>query len=490
MPPDVIGREREWARLRDFVESRVRTATLGIVWGRRRVGKSTLLAALCGATGGFYYPALRGSKAEALRDLGVRLGERLGAPAPLDLPDWQTAAAALLGLAPENGLPVVLDEYPYLREHSPELDAILQRAFGPGAAAGSHGPARLILCGSAISIMQNLLAGTAPLRGRASLDLRVSAFGFRAAKALHGVGADLRLAVDLYAVIGGVAAYARDMVDDDLPTSRKAFDHWVARRVVSPSSPLFREVDLLLSEDPSTSAARKLNLYHATLAGVATGNHAFGRLTKHLRMSGPSLAPVLNALVDAELVHRLQDPLRDNRPTYQPGDSMLRFHYAVIRPHQARLERAADSLAIWRDLRPTFSSQVLGPTFEAIARDWVRDHASATTLGGVGGHVGSSSVDVDGTVRQLDVVATAARETGDHTPSGRRVLAIGEAKVGEPLTRRHLHDLEAARAALGQRAMDAKLLLIGSAFAADLRSSVKGRGDVELVDLQRLYSGD
>ena len=53
---------------------------------------------------------------------------------------------------------------------------------------------------------------------------------------------------------------------------------------------------LLLSEDPATSRARKLNLYHAALAGVATGHHAHSSLTRYVSIPGASLAPIVDAL--------------------------------------------------------------------------------------------------------------------------------------------------------------------------------------------------
>lgn len=486
LPPGTVARQPEWERLASFATNDAANATLGVLWGRRRIGKSYLLTSLCEQAGGFYYEALRGSRAEALGDLGRALADHVGAPAPLHLPDWTVAVDALMRLAVDRSVPVVLDEYPYLREHSPELDSVLQRAFGPRSELRTTTRCRLIVCGSAVSIMRGLLAGTAPLHGRAGLDMRLSPFDYREALDLHATS-DLRLAVKLYAIIGGVAAYARDMVEDDLPTRLSDLDAWVVRRVLSPAAPLFREVDLLLSEDPATSTARKPNLYHATLAGVALGNHAYSRLTRHVGVSGPSLAPILNGLVDSELITRLDDPIKENRPQYQPADPLVRFHYALVRPHSARLGRSgADTLAIWRSLRDGFASQVVGPAFEAMARTWAQHHAEAATLGGDAAHVGATVVDVDGVPQQLDVVVAA--DDGD-VPSRRTITAIGEAKSGERLTSRHLHRLERCRAALGRRAGDAKLLLFGSELATDVVDAAASRSDVELIDLDRLYGG-
>src|SRR5262249_31729746 len=78
-----------------------------------------------------------------------------------------------------------------------------QGALGPrGYARQSR--ARLLLSGSAISVMGQLLGGSAPLRGRASLELIIRPFGYcDAAKVMNpGHLERLRRARDLLAVKG------------------------------------------------------------------------------------------------------------------------------------------------------------------------------------------------------------------------------------------------------------------------------------------------
>lgn len=343
-----------------------------------------------------------------------------------------------------------------------------------------------------MSVMGKLLTGTAPLRGRAGLDLRMHPFDFRTARRLHGID-DLMTAVELYAVIGGVAAYAREMVENDLPTSPADFRRWICRRVLSPAAPLFGEVELLLGEDPAVSKVRKPNLYHAALAGVALGNHAWSSLTKYVKISGSSLHSIVSALTSASFLEEVQDPVRDNRPTYEPSDPLLRFHYAIIRRQRARLERhGVDTEALWADLVPTFRSQVLGPCFESMARWWTRHFASHDTVGGSPDHVGPTSLAVTnretgGTeLREIDVVV-AADDAAE--PSGRTVHALGEAKVGERFTMRHVQRLEDARIALGHRAAGARVLLFGSRFDEAVQACARNRVDLDIVDLERLYEG-
>jgi hypothetical protein len=487
-PDDIVGRNAEWERLVEFATNAEATASLGIVWGRRRVGKSFMLGSLAEQTNGFYYQAVRGSSGEALRDLGERLGAYQRSAAPLALPTWDAAVDALMTVGRDRSTVAILDEFPYLLEHTPALDSIIQRAYGPRAALRQSTQTRMILCGSAVSVMARLLTGTAPLRGRAGLDLRIAPFDFRVARQLHGIE-DFATAAETYAVVGGVAAYAREMSENDLPKDADDFERWICRRVLSPAAPLFGEVDLLLGEDPATSKARKPNLYHAALAGVAVGNHTWSALSSYVKLPISSLHVIVEALLAADFVVRIEDPVRDNRPTYQPADSLLRFHYAVIRRNQMRLARhGVDTRSLWRDLAPTFRSQVLGPCFENMARYWATHFAARATLGGSPDHVGPTTLTLpDGHDAEVDVVVAADDSV---KPGERTVRALGEAKVGAHFTVGHLRRLEQARVALGDHASAAKLLFFGQTFDDGLRAAATKRTDLELVDLRRLYEGD
>ena len=484
LPVGTVGRKEEWSDLLAFVDSGAKHSTLAIMWGRRRIGKSFLLGLLAEGRG-LYYEAIRGTASEALTDLGRVVGEAIGAPGPLDLRNWDTAIDTLMRLGEDKPFVVILDEFPYLLEESPELESIIQRAFNPNSKLRNGTQCRLVLCGSAISVMTKLLAGTAPLRGRAGLDLQLSPFDYRDALGLYPTD-DLLLATHMYSIIGGVAAYARDMVDNDLPKGRKDLGRWVAQRVLAPSAPLSREAEVLLSEDPTTAQARKPNLYRAVLAATALGRRTPAKINDYAKLSGPRLDPILTTLVGAQFIERLLDPTRSNRPMYFPGDPIIRFHYAVIRPNQSRLRTRSAAAAFWPGAEATFRSKVVGPTFEGMARHWATQYATLPGLTEPGTQIGATTVSVDGIEREVELVA--ARDDGD-SPGERTITALGEAKSGEALTFSHLNTLERVRAALGDRASGATLVLFGTRFANNLAARTTDRSDVELVDLERLYKG-
>ena len=89
-PADMFDRDFEWIQLGLFAHDVRPGATLGVVSGRRRQGKTFLLRALCRATGGFYFAAPgrnrsqhipRNTRAAAIRGL-VRGSRRAAEPRP------------------------------------------------------------------------------------------------------------------------------------------------------------------------------------------------------------------------------------------------------------------------------------------------------------------------------------------------------------------------------------------------------------------------
>ena len=470
--------------IEQFIDRGADRNTLALVYGRRRIGKSTLLTELVRSRGGFYWEATRATSPIHLARLGEALGERLGA-GPLALASWEDALARLLRLGAEGTTPIVLDEFGYLLESEPGLDSVIATLLGPSRREAG-GRARLILCGSAVAMMRRLTEGQAPLRGRAALELVMHPFDFRQAASLLGSAPDLALAARLYAVIGGVVGYATDMVDDDLPHGLDDFTRWIAQRVLSPAATLHHEATTLLAEDPTLAAADQM-LHHSILNVIANGSVTMATISRQIGRPASNLDPVVRRLSDAGFVVRHDDPVRARRPTFALADPFLQFHYAVLEPHRTAL-RERDPRSTWeRRLLSTFDSRVRGPVFEEQARAWVRRYADPATLGGDPAFVGPSSVTIDGTEYQLDVVVAAG--TGGVAPAEREVLAIGEAKAGETVGSARLHHLEQARAALGARAARARLLLFAPAFTHELQRLVSYRDEVELVDLERLYRG-
>ncbi len=486
-PAEMFDRHFEWSELSRFVSYPGREATLGVVSGRRRQGKTFLLDAVCRATGGFFFAASEATEAESLRQFGQALARFRGDRAPHHFQTWDEAVDVLMTVAVNGPLPVVIDEFPFLVRASPELPSLLQRALGPQARDATT-PVRLLLCGSALSFMGNLLSGTAPLRGRASLELVVPTLDYRLASQFWGLKEDPRLALLVNSVVGGTPAYHREFTLGDVPDGVDDFDDWVVRNVLNPSRPLFREARFLLAEEPDL---RDTALYQGVLSAIADGNHSRGGIANYLGRKSTDLSHALTVLEDTGMIHRDPDAFHGKRSAYRIAEPIVAFHHAIMRPEWTDLERPGNATRVWQRSGQTFRSKVVGPHFESVCRDWVRWYADPASVGGDRTTVASGAVADPGLKRnhELDVVVFGRDEAGRQT-----LLAIGEAKWGETMTSGHVERLRHIRQLLADRsvpgASDCRLLCFSATgFANELRVAADNTGEIELVDGHRLYHG-
>lgn len=483
-PRRVYDRDREWRALDEFVSRSGDGAQLALVYGRRRQGKTFLLASLAEATGGFIFGATQQTPAQSLRAFSSAYCDYLGRPVSY-FGDWPAAIDALfhLGERVDRPVPVVLDEFGYLLDSVDGIASVIQIAMDPGHWAHGHSQVRLILCGSALTTMRSLLGGAAPLRGRAQINVVVHPFRFREAAEFWGLRAQPELAFRVNALLGGTPAY-RAMVDD-VPLSLDDFDPWVCRRLLDPNEVIFAEGDVLLHQQPELVDPA---LYFAVLAAISGGAHRRAEIAAVLDRPSSAIGHALTVLEEVRLIERTDDALRSRRPVYTIAEPVIRWHQLVVSPNIAPLAIGA-SERVWSAATPTVSAKIYGPHFEDMARQWTLEHASAETLGELPTSVRPATLAcrLHRQPHELDVVALHAESSG-----GERIIAIGEAKStnkavghGELERLRHLRDLLPS-----DRADGVHLLLFSrSGFTRELREADRGLADVHLIDLERLYHG-
>lgn len=484
-PPDMFDRDDEWAALSRFAGDGRLGATLGVVSGRRRQGKTFLLDALCKADDGFFFEATEATDAESLRRIGAQLGGYAKAAVPPRPADWHEVLDALLALGEDRPVTVAIDEFPYLAKANPELPSVIQAAFGPRREERLRSRTRLLLCGSAMSFMGRLLSGTAPLCGRAGLEMVVPTLDYRLAARFWGID-DPRLAVLLYSIVGGTPAYRDGAAGGRGPSSVADLDHWVVENVLSRFSPLFREARYLLAEEPDI---RDNAVYHSVLSAVAEGNGTRGGIAGYLERKATDISHHLSVLEDAGLLTRDVDVFRPGRSIYRINEPLIAFYHAIMRPEWSRLERRGQATQVWHDSARRFAAGVVGPRFEQISRDWMQAYAPPEVNGIPVSQVGSGLVN-DPEQRKSHQVDVAA--FGNDAGGQRVLLALGEAKWTETLGTAHLARLQRIRDLLtrgGQPgAQAARLLLFGGTEPSPQLRSRAANGEVHLVGLDDLYA--
>ncbi len=494
-PADVFDRDEEWADLAEFAGSSLPGLRIAVVYGRRRQGKSYLLRRVADAVGGLYHLATEQAEAISLRRFGDSLASWAGLSAgAFGFSGWEQAlgtAAEVIAAAPSREAPplLVIDEFPYLAQETSGLPSIVQGLYDRlGPAAGSRTvPLRLILCGSAISVMGDLLSGTKALRGRGALELRIRPFGYRNAREYWEIE-NPAAAFTHNAVVGGTPGYRELVPDPKVPDDAGQIGNWLVRNVMRPSMPLFDEAWRVVHEDPRI---RDVATYSSVLTVVAAGESSPTKIGALLGRPATSLAHQLGMLAAAGFIERRHDLLLERRPVVTVADQLVRMHKLVIEPFLADLE-AGRARRVWAESRHTVESKILGPHFEALAADWVGRYAydeAGLAVGPVGQSVIACREHKTG--HEIDVLALG-RGCRPRTP-GAPIAFIGESKyrdrrpgLAELRRLEHVRDLLIAA---GHDASAATFgLFSGTGFTEDLGAeAARSRGRILLVGLDMLY---
>jgi hypothetical protein len=455
-----------------------------VVSGRRRQGKSFLLQALAQSVGGLYFAATEATEAESLRLFTEALVRHSREVVDPPFRNWDDAIRHLFRQYTAEPTLVVIDEFPFLSRVSPALPSIIQRELGPGG-TGRESSVRLILCGSAMSVMGDLLSGRAPLRGRAGLELVVHPFGYRDAAAFWGLD-DPRLAMLVHMIVGGTPAYRREFTRGDAPSGPDDFDAWVVRTALNPLTPLFREARYLLAEETDI---REPAIYHSVLAAIALGNTTNGAIGTYVGRRSDQLTHPLTVLEDSALITREPDLFRSGRSTYRITEPLITFYEAIMRRRWPELELGLAD-AVWRAGQSTFSAQIAGPHFEGICRSYATLHG-AEAFGELPAEIGSGTINDAAGKSQLEVDVAALAVPAPNEP--RRILSLGEAKWGEVMGIGHLRRLERAAALLAARKYDTRETVLacysGAGFDPGLREqAIRDPRRIRLFSLQDLYT--
>ena len=455
---DLVDRERELAAL-DGAAGR-RGGQLAIVWGRRRVGKTYLLEAFSRRRRSLYYTASAQSTPVELAAFTDAVREQLGAeglPPGYAFPDWDAALAFVTERAGAERLVVVLDEFPYLVGSTPGLESVVQRWWDR---SGRRSGVMLVLCGSAVAVMQQLAAAAAPLHQRATLSLYLAPLDYRAAGQFVARLKPAERAV-VYGICGGTPLYLEQWDDGaDLKSN-------LVRLFGSPASPLVDAAELVLSgELPETEGAFRI------LSAVAIGKTRPGEIADYARVAVERPLKRLTTLGILERrVPALDDPERTKRAIYRISDRYFAFWFRFIASHRADIARGLGAQLVERRILPGLDDY-MGPVFEDLAREHARHLAAA-------GELEADRVEgwwsADGRF-EIDLVVI----------SGREVNFVGEAKWSQRAIRRDvLTRLDIHRQGLGSSLASPLRLLYGRTGCLE---EVRSLPDVRCFSAADLYA--
>jgi AAA+ ATPase superfamily predicted ATPase len=413
----LLGRQRELAELASAWE---RTATgepqLAVVWGRRRVGKTFLLNHFAEGKRSIYFTATRQDTDErqlhrfagALRE---QLGEEVADLAPSTFPTWEAALRFVAGLARSEPLLVVLDEAPRLTKgHADFADTV-------SAVWENHIRSQrlmLVLSGSAVAVMEEMLGPKGGLHRRASVERRMDPFPILDARMfLPDLSPDEF--IEAYAACGGYPLHLNRW------SGQRSTEENLHELAFTPGGLLLRDAPDILSEDLDWRGG-----YERVLTAMAGGAR---RRSKIAGRAQQRIDYTLDRLRRAGYVRvvRALGTGGSGDPMYEIADDYLTYWFAVLRD-DADLIDGGQGQAVRRRTSGRWQTH-LARVFESAAREHVQRLVADGTLPGdaiVGRWWKDETV-------EIDVLAL----------SGDEPVLVGECRwQARALTRRDLMDLQ------------------------------------------------
>lgn len=470
-----IGRTRELASLQEQYDQS--GFTMSVIYGRRRIGKSTLISEFIAGKRSIYYMA---TKVGADRNLELFTRQVLSVLEP-DLQDavfpTLDSVLDLIGRRlTDEKLVLVIDELPYWAEKDESILSVFQKYIDT---AWQNQNLMLILCGSTLSFMENkVLSEKSPLFGRRTSQIRLEPFDYReAARFVPNYSVEDQAIC--YGVTGGVAKYLA-MMD-----ASRSLDDNIRRLFFRTDGYMYDEVRNLLTQEFSD-----ITIVNNVIEQIAAGHRTLGEIADGAKEIGPTVSYTLGRLIEVGLVDKkncITEEKNHKKTQYVLKDTMFQFWYTFIPKAVSVIEMGHGDLYYDKVVRPSLHS-FMGSVFEEMCRRYVLEQ-------GVTGHYGvfltrvgtwwgmENITDADGAKHaqpaDIDVVAVSDPD---------RSMIIGECKFRNERIDKDVVETLIRRADI----LQGRYKVVGKVLFS-LRGYTKwcmeeAPGDVELLTLEDLYT--
>lgn len=350
-----IGRERELASLKEFYEKDGIGMT--VIYGRRRIGKSTLITEFLKNKKNIFYTATKVGKNRNLELFSKQVLELL-MPGVEDI-SFNTIEAVFDFINKNIGddkVVLAIDELPYWAEKDEALLSVLQKYIDT---VWQDKNLKIILCGSALSFMENkVLSEKSPLFGRRDSQIKLEAFDYLdAAKFVLGYSNEDKAIC--YGITGGVAKYLA-MID-----TTKNLDENIVRLFFRKDGYLYDETRNLLTQE-FTDITIVNNIVEQIASGVNTLNVIAGKIGEKEQTVLYSLEKLMNVgLIEKKKC--ITDEKNKKKTQYVLKDYMFKFWYEFIPKATSVIEMGQGEIYYQKAVKPYLHS-FMGAVFEEMCR--------------------------------------------------------------------------------------------------------------------------
>lgn len=461
-----IGRLQELKKLNQMYRSG--QFEFAVVYGRRRVGKTTLIKEFCKGKKAIYFMAREANNLINIENFSTDV---FAVTAPesggnVFFSNWEKAFDYIGKISREERIVLVIDEYPYLAQSNRAISSIIQAHIDTEL---KNGRLFLILCGSSMSFMEYQVLGyKSPLYGRRTAQFKIRPFMYDESAEFVNEYCNEDKAL-IYGITGGIPDYLARIEKD------KSVRENIENLFLSEYGRLFEEpVNLLKQElrEPAT--------YNGIIAAIAKGASRLNEIATRNGLESNKCAKYLSALLALGIVKKHKPVTEDEgrKSIYLLDDQMFRFWYRFIPSNMSGIATGPANIIYDKAIAPQLSNY-MGQIFEQMCTQYLQRKNSELALPFVFGRIGSWWGNNPEKKRQEEIdILAIDNESAIFGECKWRMETVG---IGV------LEALIEKSALLKQFKNKFYMLFSKSGFTGELEREAAKMADVELVDLLKLY---
>ena len=289
----------------------------GVVYGTRRIGKTTLLQEFVKGKNAFYFQARKADEKDNLNAFSREFRKSQGLDEHVSYNSFSDAFDSIADRSKKQRMILIIDEIAYLCQKSKALLSLLQFYID-----GAFREAKLmiILSGSNVSFMEEILNNrNDPLYQRATFQIHLEKMPFGEARQFV---ADSTAEEQVqYLGLFGPHPYYLGMIDHAL-----SFQENVRRLLYSKYGTLLDAPEKIMPTGVSDQ-----NMYNSIIQAVAKGKRFSKEIAEAVGVENNYAAKYLSSLLQMPVLEQRASVIRTkNNNYYVVGDSLLRFWYRFI----------------------------------------------------------------------------------------------------------------------------------------------------------------
>ncbi|MBK5247170.1 MAG: AAA family ATPase [Peptostreptococcaceae bacterium] len=352
------GRETELKKLNEMYDSN--KFEFAVFYGRRRVGKTTLIKKFCKNKNAIYFVAREASGEINLQNFSSDVFS-ISNRDKLDnsyFSDWEKAFDYLHNISKDKRTILVIDEYPYLAENYRPISSIIQAHIDLNL---KESKLFLILCGSSMSFMENQVLGyKSPLYGRRTSQFWIKPFTyFQALPFFNGFEGEEKGI--LYGITGGIPEYLSKI------NSMFTLKENIISLYLSPSGALYEEPTNLMKQE-----LREPSTYNGIIEAIAGGASRLNEIATKNNMESNKCGKYLTSLISLGIVKK-EIPITEKnskKTIYLLDDQMFRFWYRFVFPNMSLIVSDLGEEVYTHKIEPQLNS-FMGLVFEDICKQYL-----------------------------------------------------------------------------------------------------------------------